>query len=81
MSNHRVNILAMVFYFMFQIPGIGTNWLNYVLPISMAVTIPFALLVKDEYKRSDIDLASQTPDNLSHADSTIDIRGAHLRFE
>ena len=78
----RVNVLAMVFYFMFEIPGIGSNWLNYVLPVSMAVTIPFALLVKDQYRRSNIDMScSSTPDNLSQADSTIDIRGAHLRFE
>jgi hypothetical protein len=75
----------MAFYFMFNIPGIGIVWLNYILPISMAVTVPLAILVKDTYKRSDLDVNNssgrKTPEGLSRADSTIDIRQVHLRFE
>ena len=40
-----------MFLGLFSIPGIGTVWLSYVLPISCFAVIPLFLTVKEEYNR------------------------------
>jgi len=50
------NIATVVFLSLFGIPGIGTSWLDYVLPLSCVVAIPFILPIKVEYKRMMMDL-------------------------
>ena len=49
------NIIAGVYFGLFQIPGIGTRWTNYVLPFASLSGLPLMLLVKATYKRSKID--------------------------
>ena len=40
------NISTVVFLSLFNIPGIGISWLDYVLPAACALAIPFILPVK-----------------------------------
>ena len=47
----RYNIITVMFLGLFSIPGIGTVWLSYVLPISCFAVIPLFLTVKEEYNR------------------------------
>ena len=68
-NSYRISVLSSVFFFAFDIPGCGTKWLNYILPISSGIAIPLALLIKDEYKRTTIDQESRTPEGLSRAES------------
>ena len=49
------NILSALFFGVFQIPNIGTRWLNYVLPCSVLLPLPALLMVKEDYKRSKLD--------------------------
>lgn len=49
------NIITVFFLGIFNIPGVGTDWLSYVLPISCFSVIPLFLTVKEEYKRRNID--------------------------
>ncbi len=51
----RYNLIAMLFFFAFEIPHVGTTWLNYVLPLSAAAGALLVLLVRDEYRRSRVD--------------------------
>ena len=48
----RYNIITVMFLGLFSIPGIGTIWLSYVLPVSCFAVIPLFLTVKEEYNRS-----------------------------
>ena len=68
----RISILSSGFFFTFNIPGIGIKWLHYILPISTGIAIPLALLVKDEYRRTTVDVESETPEGLSRAESPQD---------
>jgi len=54
------NIISVFFLFLFNIPHIGTQWLNYVLPISCFLVLPLLCFLKEEYKRRVID---DTPDS------------------
>ena len=45
----------MLFLFIFLIPDVGTNWLNYVLPVSSFVCLPMMFCVREEYKRGELD--------------------------
>merc|ERR1719422_426582 len=49
------NIITVMFLGLFSIPGIGTVWLSYVLPISCFAVIPLFLTVKEEYNRRSVD--------------------------
>jgi len=49
------NMLAVVFFLIFQIPNVGTQWLNYVLAPSVLLPLPLLLLVTEQYKRGDLD--------------------------
>ena len=40
------NIISVIFLCIFNIPGVGTEWLNYVLPFSCFSVLPLLLLVK-----------------------------------
>ena len=75
----RISILSSGFFFTFNIPGIGIKWLHYILPISTGIAIPLALLVKDEYRRTTVDVESETPEGLSRAESPQDF--GHLRID
>ena len=48
----RYNIITVMFLGLFSIPGIGTIWLSYVLPVSCFAVIPLFLTIKEEYNRS-----------------------------
>jgi len=56
------NIATVVFLSLFGIPGIGTSWLDYVLPLSCVIAIPFILPIKVEYKRMTMDLNKEQKD-------------------
>lgn len=45
------NIIAFFFFIIFQIPGVGIRWLNFVLPISVLLPLPLIILVEEKYKR------------------------------
>ena len=49
------NIPSGLYFGLFQIPGIGTRWMNYTLLIACLTGIPPILFVKENYKRSNID--------------------------
>ena len=51
------NIITVIFLGIFNIPGIGTAWLSYVLPVSCFIVIPLFLTVREEYRRRDIDIS------------------------
>merc|ERR1711874_554280 len=46
---------SMAFLLIFLIPGIGTAWLNYILPLSCVVCLPLLAFVKEEYNRLTVD--------------------------
>lgn len=56
------NLFSVVFFLVFQIPNIGTAWLNYVLPASVLVPLPAFLLIQENYNRLRVD---ETPANRS----------------
>ena len=45
----------MVFFGIFEIPNIGSDWLNFICPASFMVAIPMLFLVRESYNRSRID--------------------------
>merc|ERR1711892_5198 len=47
--------ISMLFLFIFLIPDVGTNWLNYVLPVSSLVCMPLMFMVKEGYNRGKLD--------------------------
>ena len=49
------NIIAGVYFGLFQVPHIGTRWTNYILMVSALSGLPLIMLVKETYKRSKID--------------------------
>lgn len=49
------NIATVGFLSLFDIPGIGIVWLDYVLPLSCVLAIPFILPIRMEYKRMALD--------------------------
>jgi len=49
------NIITVGFLALFDIPGIGITWLDYVLPISCVLAVPFIIPLKVEYKRLNMD--------------------------
>ncbi|XP_023343452.1 disrupted in renal carcinoma protein 2 homolog [Eurytemora carolleeae] len=49
------NISSVVFLSLFNIPGLGTSWLDYVLPISCFLALPFFALIRVDYKRTAVD--------------------------
>jgi len=51
----RYGLGSMVFLLIFLIPGIGTTWLNYILPISSFICLPLLFMVKEEYRRLELD--------------------------
>ena len=38
-----------------KVSQVGTQWLNYVLAPSVLLPLPLLLLVKEQYKRGDLD--------------------------
>lgn len=51
------NISTVIFLSLFGIPGIGTSWLDYVLPGACLLAIPFILPVRVQYRRLILDSA------------------------
>ena len=51
----RYNLISAVFLGLFSIPGIGTEWLDFVLPASCFAVIPLLLTIREEYKRRQVD--------------------------
>ena len=49
------NLITVVFLGLFNIPGMGTAWLSYVLPVSCFAVIPVLLTVSEEYNRRQLD--------------------------
>ena len=49
------NVLGAVFFLLFLIPGMGTRWLNYVLPFSVIAPLPAIFLVSESYSRMKTD--------------------------
>ena len=54
------NISTVVFLSLFDIPGIGTSWLNYVLPLACILAIPFLVPVRVRYSRMLLDSSEQS---------------------
>ena len=56
------NISTVMFLSLFSVPGIGTSWLDYVLPLASLLAIPFVLPVRVQYHRLELDTEhSATP--------------------
>jgi len=51
------NISTVAFLSLFNIPNIGTSWLDYVLPLSCLIAIPLMVPVKVNYRRMELDSA------------------------
>ena len=51
----RVNLISMLFFGIFEIPNIGSDWLNYVSPVSFLVAVPMLLAVRESYNRTGVD--------------------------
>ena len=49
------NVISAVYFGVFQIPGIGTRWMNFVLPFFVIIPMPLVFLIDEQYKRSVID--------------------------
>ena len=49
------NLLGAIFFLVFLVPGVGTRWLNYVLPASVLIPFPAIFLAKELYNRDKID--------------------------
>ena len=49
------NISTVMFLSLFSVPGIGTSWLDYVLPLASLLAIPFVLPVRVQYQRLELD--------------------------
>ena len=54
------NNISVIYFTVFGIEerfqlGLGTRWLNYVLPCSVLLPLPLLLLVQEDYKRSQLD--------------------------
>ena len=49
------NLIHTAYFVLQQIPGIGTRWMNYVLPFANLAFLPCILSVKAKYKRSKVD--------------------------
>jgi len=56
------NIISVIFYCIFEIPGVGTSWLNYVLPLSCVAVLPLMFMLKEEYKRAELDAVDSDSD-------------------
>ena len=50
------NVITVIFLSLFSVPGIGSSWLNYVLPISCVLAIPLIVPIRVEYKRMKLDI-------------------------
>ena len=48
-------ILGIIYLSVFFFKNIGYTWMNWTMMICLTLTIPFILLIKEQYKRSDID--------------------------
>ena len=46
------NALSAVYFGVFQIPGIGTRWMNFVLPFFVIIPLPIVFLIDEQYRRS-----------------------------
>lgn len=49
------NIITVVFLSVFSIHGIGTSWMDYVLPATCLLALPFMIIIKEEYNRSNVE--------------------------
>merc|ERR1711874_402968 len=58
--------IAFFFFLVFFINPDNTSWLNYVLPVSVFLPLPFIIIVNEKYNRLKIDLKPNT-------DSRVDI--------
>ena len=58
------NISTVIFLSLFSVPGIGTSWLNYVLPLASILAVPFILPVRARYRRMELD-SEQSPTTCS----------------
>lgn len=45
------NIVALMFFVVFQIPQAGMDWMNYVLPLCVLTPIPLLALIEEQYNR------------------------------
>jgi len=44
-----------IYFGLFQIPSLGTEWLNYTLLVAALSGLPPILFVKENYRRSKVD--------------------------
>jgi len=66
------NIISVIFLGLFSIPNIGTRWLSYVLPVSCFSVLPLMSLIKEEYKRRNVD-----EEESFEEEKTVDTEGEH----
>jgi len=75
------NIISVFFLLIFNIPNIGTSWLNYVLPLSCFVVLPLLFFIKEEYKRSGLDESLVQDDSESELDFKEDDDSSQSSYE
>jgi len=49
------SIISVIFLGLFSIPNIGTRWLSFALPVSCFSVLPIMTLIKEEYRRRNVD--------------------------
>ncbi|XP_061174522.1 solute carrier family 49 member 4 homolog [Saccostrea echinata] len=67
------NLFGILFFFMLQIPDIGTDWMNWTLVGSVGVGLAFLFVVPERYTRTDIDICVNKTET-SRPESTIVVR-------
>ena len=69
----RYNLISAVFLGLFSIPGIGTEWLDFVLPASCFAVIPLLVVIKEEYNRRTVDDDEDTEQDREPVDANDNI--------
>ncbi|XP_061174557.1 solute carrier family 49 member 4 homolog [Saccostrea echinata] len=67
------NMFGILFLFMLQIPGIGTDWMNWTLVGSVAIGLAFLFVFPERYTRTDIDICVDKAET-DHPETTIIVR-------
>jgi len=60
------SIISVIFLGLFSIPNIGTRWLSFALPVSCFSVLPIMTLIKEEYRRRNVDEEEEKDEERPH---------------
>ncbi len=55
-------LISIVFLFVLSVPGVSTSWMNWCFIGCLVCSLPLVLLFKEEYRRSNLDIRVETPE-------------------